>query len=88
MNKKQVVDSVAKCADVSQATAREVIDCYYKVISGALKKEKKVKLFGIGSLSIYKRRARTGRNPQTGQLMRIPAKNAVRFKVSGSLKFR
>jgi DNA-binding protein HU-beta len=79
MNKADVIRYVAKCANVTQAQARRSIDCYHQAIGGALKQGDDVTLRGFGGFSVRKRKARKGRHPKTGEIIKIPSKKVVRF---------
>ena len=86
MNKDQIVTYVAECAGVSKPVARRCIDCYHKAINGALQKGEKVTLVGFGTFSTAKRVARTGRDPQTGAKIQIPATTVPKFKAGKKLR--
>ena len=80
MNKAQLVDAIARDSGLSKTDAKKALDAFIKNTTDALKKKDRVALVGFGSFSISKRSARTGRNPQTGQEIKIPEKNVVKFK--------
>ena len=82
MNKKELIDEIAKEANISRTEARKSLESLTKIITKELKKGNKVSILGFGSFSISYRSARTGRNPSTGQEIRIKAKNVVKFKAS------
>jgi len=86
MNKNELVASIATEAELTKATAHEVLDSMIKTITSALKKNDTVKLTGFGNFSILKRSARKGRNPLTGEALNIAAKKVVRFKAGSELK--
>jgi DNA-binding protein HU-beta len=83
MNKAQLIDAIAANAGLTKADAKKALDAFVKATAQALKKGDRVALVGFGSFSVAKRSARTGRNPQTGKEIKIPAKKVVKFK-SGS----
>lgn len=85
MNKAELIEAVAGNAGISKADAKGAVDAMTGAISGALKKGDRVALVGFGSFSVSKRDARTGRNPQTGKEIKIPAKNVVKFKAGADL---
>ncbi|MBN1251458.1 MAG: HU family DNA-binding protein [Bacteroidales bacterium] len=85
MNKAQLIDAMAKNADLTKADAKRALDSFIEATSGALKTGDRVALVGFGSFSISKRSARTGRNPQTGKEISIAAKNVVKFKAGTDL---
>jgi len=85
MNKAELIDAIASSAKLTKADSRRALDAFVKSTTGALRKGDRVALVGFGSFSISNRRARTGRNPQTGAEIRIPAKKVVRFKAGSDL---
>lgn len=85
MNKAELIDAIAKDADLTKADAKRALDAFINATSGALKKGERVALVGFGSFSVSKRNARTGRNPQTGKEIKIAAKNVVKFKAGNDL---
>ncbi len=86
MNKGQLVEAVAKDLGSSKAAAERAVNAVLKGVGKGLRKDKKVQLIGFGTYEVRKRKARMGRNPQTGKTMRIPAKNVVVFRESKGLK--
>jgi DNA-binding protein HU-beta len=80
MNKAELVDKIAKDADITKAQANEALDSFTKSVVTSLKKGDKVTLVGFGTFSVTKRSARVGRNPQTGKEIKIPAKKVAKFK--------
>ena len=80
MNKGDLINKVADQAGLSKAQAGKALDAVINNVVGTLKKGDKVTLVGFGTWSVAKRAARTGRNPQTGVAIKIPAKNVVKFK--------
>lgn len=80
MNKGDLINKVADEAGLSKAQAGKALDSVLNGVVGTLKKGDKVTLVGFGTFSVSKRSARTGRNPQTGASIKIPAKNVVKFK--------
>ena len=85
MNKAELVNAIAAGAKLSKADAARALDATIDAISKALKKGERIGLVGFGSFSIAKRNARTGRNPQTGKEIKIPAKKVVKFKAGAEL---
>ena len=73
MNKAELVDKFGQEMDVSKAEADRAVDTVFGLIKEALAKGKEVKISGLGTFKIVRRKARTGRNPQTGDEIRIPA---------------
>lgn len=87
MNKSQLIDSIAKKADLTKADARKALDAFMQTTTESLKKGDKVALVGFGTFGVTKRAARKGRNPQKpDQVINIPAKNVVKFSVGSELK--
>lgn len=80
MTKAELVAVMAKDADISKAAAGKALDSYIKTVTTELKKNGKLGLVGFGTFSVMKRKARTGRNPQTGDKIKIKAKKVVKFR--------
>jgi DNA-binding protein HU-beta len=80
LTKAELIDQISGDADITKAAAGLAIDSMIEGISKSLRKGQKTTLVGFGTFSISKRKARTGRNPQTGETIKIKAKNVVRFK--------
>ena len=85
MNKAELIDAMASNAGISKADAKRALDSFVTATSSALKKGDRVALIGFGSFSVSNRAARTGRNPQTGATIKIPARSGVRFKAGAAL---
>jgi DNA-binding protein HU-beta len=86
MNKAELIDAVADSADISKAAATRALDGVIAGITNALQKGESVTLVGFGTFSVRKRNARTGRNPRTGELIKIKASKAPGFKAGKALK--
>jgi len=86
MNKAELIDRIAKDSKITKAEAYRAIDSFIESITKALKKGEKTSLVGFGTFSTSKRKARTGRNPQTGEPIKIPAKRVPKFTAGKSLK--
>ncbi len=86
MNKAELIDVVADNADLSKAAAGRALDCVIAAITKALKKGDTVTLVGFGTFSVRKRSARVGRNPRTGEAIKIKASKAPGFKPGKALK--
>lgn len=86
MTKAELVDRMAKDAKVTKRAAEAALDSAIKGVTDTLKKGKRVTLVGFGSFSVGRRKARTGRNPQTGKPIKIPAARVARFRAGGTLK--
>ena len=86
MNKSEFVGLVASRGDITKAEAKRNIDLVFDTVAYALKKgDGKVTWTGFGIFSVKDRKARTGRNPQTGEALQIKAKRAVSFKAAKAL---
>ncbi len=86
MNKSELVAYVAKNAGLSKAAAEKAVDAFTDAVTRSLKKGDKVALVGFGTFSVAKRKARKGRNPATGESMRIPATKVPKFTAGKKLK--
>ncbi|MCA9395789.1 MAG: HU family DNA-binding protein [Candidatus Omnitrophica bacterium] len=86
MSKSDIAAEIAKKQGISKAKALATVNQTIDLISTSLKKGKKVSLIGFGTFLIRKRKARTGRNPQTGKSIKIAASKAPAFKAGASLK--
>ena len=86
MNKSELVESMAKASGISKAAAEKALNGMLDSITGALKKGDKVTLVGFGTFKVDKRKARKGRNPQTGEEIKIKAKNVPKFVAGKALK--
>lgn len=86
MNKADLVDRMAAAAHITKTQAATCVETMVNGVTGALKKGERVTLVGFGTFVVSPRKARNGRNPQTGKLIRIPAKKSVRFAVGMDLK--
>ena len=86
MNKGELIDAVAAATDDTKAGAGRAVDAVIESITGALKKGDTVTLIGFGTFKTAKRAARTGRNPQTGAELQIPARTVTSFKAGAALK--
>ncbi len=88
MNKGQLIDAIAKQSGLTKAASEKALNATIKAVTGALKKGDRVGLVGFGSFSVAQRSARTGRNPQTGKEIKIPAKKVVKFKPGAELALK
>ncbi len=86
MKKVELIESVAAKAGLTKADAGRAVDAMVATITEALVKGDRVPLVGFGTFATSKRAARTGRNPQTGAEVKIPARTAVTFKAGSALK--
>jgi DNA-binding protein HU-beta len=86
MNKSELVEAVAKSTDGSKADAQRHVDAVFEAIEKALKKGDRVQLTGFGTFEVRSRAARTARNPQTGESIKIKATKIPAFKAGAGLK--
>ncbi len=87
MTKADLIEKMAKDASITKAAAGAALDSFITNVSKALKKKDgKVTLVGFGTFSKQRRKARKGRNPQTGEAIKIKAKNVVKFKAGKKLQ--
>lgn len=86
MNKSELVDAIAKETGLSKKDSEKAVKAFVDVVSKTLKKKDKVQLVGFGTFETVKRAARTGKNPQTGAAIKIPASTAPKFKPGKALK--
>ena len=85
MNKTELIDAMAADAGVSKAAAKKALESFLGNVGSTLKGGGRVSLVGFGSWSVSKRAAREGRNPRTGETIKIAAKNVVKFKAGAAL---
>jgi DNA-binding protein HU-beta len=86
MNKQELIESIASQTGLSKADAGRALDAAFDAITGALTQGDRVAVPGFGTFATSKRAARTGRNPQTGESIKIKARTAVSFKAASKLK--
>lgn len=86
MNKSELIEVIAKDAKLSKAAAQAALDATIAAVVKAVTKGDSVSLVGFGSFSSGKRAARTGRNPQTGETIKIPAAKTVKFSAGKAFK--
>lgn len=86
MSKRDLADAIRDVTECTNAQAGAAVDAVVELITKTLKKEGKYSLLGFGSFSVRKRAARTGRNPRTGETIKIKAGKVVRFKAATALK--
>ena len=85
MNKAELVSKIAEEAGITKAQAGAALESFVDGVTKTLKKGNKLTLVGFGTFSVSKRAARTGRNPQTGEAIKIKAKKVARFKAGKDL---
>ncbi|MBA7496835.1 DNA-binding protein HU [subsurface metagenome] len=88
MNKAELVEEVANQTGLTKKASRETVDAIISAITDSLAREEKVTLVGFGTFQVMERKARTGRNPQTGDEIQIPPKKVPKFKPGKGLRER
>jgi DNA-binding protein HU-beta len=86
MNKSDLIEHIAKQADISKAAATRALDAIVGGVKTTLKKGGSVTIVGFGTFGVTKRAARTGRNPRTGAAIKIKAAKVPKFKPGKALK--
>ncbi|MFS0907488.1 HU family DNA-binding protein [Priestia aryabhattai] len=86
MNKMELVSAVATKSELTKQDSRKAVDALFETISNTLAKEEKIQLIGFRTFEVRDRAARTGRNPQTGEEVDIPASKVAAFKAGKELK--
>lgn len=86
MNKTELIAAIAEKAEISKKDSEKALKAFIDVVTKQLKNDDKVQLVGFGTFEVSKRAAREGRNPQTGQTMKIDACKAPKFKAGKALK--
>jgi DNA-binding protein HU-beta len=86
VNKTELIDHIATAADISKASSTRALDAVINAVKTTLKKNGTVTLVGFGTFSVGKRAARTGRNPRTGDAIKIKAAKVPKFKPGKALK--
>lgn len=86
MNKAQLIEAVAKNTKVTKVDAEMILNTAFDTIKKSVKKGEDVTLIGFGTFTRSKRKARTGRNPQTGKEIRIPAMTVPKFRPGREFK--
>ncbi len=85
MNKSELVNAIAADSGLTKAASEKALNALMGAVTDTVKKGGRVSLVGFGSFSVSERSARTGRNPQTGKEIKIPAKKVVKFKAGADL---
>ncbi len=86
MNKTELVAAIAEKTELSKKDAEKALKAFTDVVAEELKKGEKIQLVGFGTFEVAERPARDGRNPLTGQAMKIPASKSPKFKAGKALK--
>jgi DNA-binding protein HU-beta len=85
MSKSEIIDKLAAEVSLPKTKIKEVLDAFVKAINDGLAANGKVSLAGLGNFSKTVRKARSGRNPKTGETIQIPEKHGVKFKAASQL---
>jgi len=80
MNKAELIDKISKDSGITKTQANSALDSFTSAVVSSLKKGDRVTLVGFGTFSISERSARNGRNPQTGEVIKIKARKVPKFK--------
>ena len=86
MNKAELIAAVAENAELTKKDAEKAVKAFIDVVTDELKKGEKVQVVGFGTFEVAERAAREGRNPQTGEAMKIAASKSPKFKAGKALK--
>ena len=86
MNKAELVAAIAEKTELSKKDSEKALKAFIEVVTDELAKGEKVQLVGFGTFEVAQRAAREGRNPQSGEVMSIPASKAPKFKAGKALK--
>ncbi|MBO4333257.1 MAG: HU family DNA-binding protein [Paludibacteraceae bacterium] len=85
MNKSELIDAIASQSGLTKANSAKALDAIISSIQGSLKKNDAIQLIGFGTFSVDERAAREGRNPSTGETIKIAAKKVAKFKPSKNI---
>ena len=86
MTKEELIGKIAKDAKVTKVQARRAMDSFFEGVTRSLKKDGRMSFVGFGTFTVTKRKARTGRNPQTGRPIKIAAAKVPKFKAGKKLR--
>ncbi len=86
MNRTELIDAIARETDTDKKLAKTFLEGFTRVVETEIKGDGEIPLPGLGKFKVVKRKARTGRNPATGEPIQIPAKTVVKFSVAKALK--
>ena len=86
MNKAEIIDKITAQTHLPKVEVEKVVSCFFDTVKNALKGKQSVRLVGFGTFSANERKARTGRNPQTGQEIQIPSCYYPKFKPGKEFK--
>jgi DNA-binding protein HU-beta len=86
MTKEELIAKMAQTAGITKVAAGNALQAFTGAVTASLKKGRKVSLVNFGTFGVAKRRARTGRNPRTGEALRIPAMRVAKFSAGKALQ--
>lgn len=86
MNKNDIIDHIAQEYELTKTFARDLVDAVFQAMTDAVQKGDEVSIFGFGKFKTVERKARKGRNPQTGETIKIAASKNVKFEQAKALK--
>tara|TARA_R110002072_G_scaffold238329_1_gene395709 strand:- start:47842 stop:48114 length:273 start_codon:yes stop_codon:yes gene_type:complete len=86
LNKQQLIENISNSADISKVAAAKALEAFTSSIQSAMEKNDTVSLIGFGTFSVKSRAERNGRNPKTGEIIKIQASKSVGFKAGKNLK--
>ncbi len=86
MNKSELIDGIASNAGLTKTDAGKALDAFVSSVTRSLKKGNEVRLVGFGTFAVSKRAATTGRNPRTGETIKIKARKQAKFKAGKTLQ--
>ena len=86
MSKQELIEAIAAKSGLTKADSSRAVEAFIETVTNTLKKGDKVTLTGFGVFSVSKREARNGRNPRTGEVVKIAASKSVKFKTGSKLK--
>jgi len=86
MNKSDLIEFVAKAAEITKSDSEKAVNAVFKGITATLADGGEARFVGFGTFSVSKRKARTGRNPRTGEALKIAASSVARFRAGKELK--
>ena len=86
MNKNDLIEHIAQEYELTKTFARDLVDNVFQTITDSVQKGEEVSLFGFGKFKLVERKARKGRNPQTGEAIKIAASKSVKFEQARAMK--
>lgn len=86
MNKNELISSIASATGLTKTDSAKALDAFITSVTKSLKAGKEVRLVGFGTFGVSKRAATTGRNPRTGDTIKIPARKVAKFKPGKALQ--